>query len=1140
MVTGVAFLFLIGLFVSSTQAANSTWTGSAGTTNMNAAADWGGTVAPAGNIWIFTSANASSSTTLSNDFAANFNVGGIVFNSGALAYIINGNSINLSGGITNNGTSLETFGTAFALQGAETITTTSGGGNLTFNGIISAAFGLTFNGSGTTTLNGADTYGTTGKTNIISSGATVILGNATALGSANNSLSNNGILNLNGNNQTVNDLSGSGSITNTSATALTLTVGNANTAGTYSGQIGNGANGAISLTKSGTGTLTLSGSNSYTGLTTLKNGTLVLAANGALGTNGLSATPGTGGSVFTVINNAGVTNSQTGNFTMGSSGGGSYSGTFNNAGTYSNSSTNSFGSGVTGGAIAAWTFINSGTANINSLQFVGASGPANSFYVTNSGSLNVGALYYGSYGSGTLVNLGGATLTAGAGGINSGILPSGAAGVATWVLTNNGTLISTNAGITMAGQIPANTTGEFLAFIQGAGTSTISSLGIGVQQFQNSTASNSHGNTFEAMIVGGVVTNSGSIKLDTVYQTAVYSNNLYLLSNGAANLYASNITIGSTVNGGSSGLTNEVIIGTGTSGQGTMTIGNFSNSFSSTFNGYTNIYLWNGGVIQAQSGQGAAYWAAMSNTLLSVTNVGGIFDVNGFTNTIAQGIAGTAGLSITNSTTGAGTLTLGGVNSFSGNLTLASTNSSSGAANLSITGLLGSGSYSGTIAIGSGDALTFAQSGSQTLSGAISGGGNFTQSGTGTTTLSASNSYTGGTIVSAGNLTLGNSSALGATTNSLNVAAGTLNASTFNVTAGAVSLGNGTITGNGTLTGSGYTATNSGAAAISEALAGAGASFTQSGSGTTTLSASNSYTGGTIVSAGNLTLGNTNALGNTNSALAVNGTLNFSGNSATQGALTGTGVITNSGALMTFAVGANNSSSTFGGQIMGPLSLTKLGTGTLTATGNNTFTGTTTITGTGSALDLSGGGHLSGTTNVLVQAGATLLLGNTGAANSVNSTSALTLAGGTLSMGGSNAGGSVKTSVLQAFGALTLTANSIIDFSMLSGNSTLTFASITGLSANTLSIWNYSSASGSATTLNDSSSLTSSELANISFFSGAGTGQIGAGAGFSSGTSGEIVPVPEPSVVIVAALLLGWLLFFSYAKLFTPKTDERL
>jgi autotransporter-associated beta strand protein len=74
--------------------------------------------------------------------------------------------------------------------------------------------------------------------------------------------------------------------------------------------------------------------------------------------------------------------------------------------------------------------------------------------------------------------------------------------------------------------------------------------------------------------------------------------------------------------------------------------------------------------------------------------------------------------------------------------------------------LSGNNSFSGPATISAGR-IVFSNSGSQTLSGAISGGGNLTMAGTGTTIFSGSNTYSGTTLVSAGTLQANSTNAFG-------------------------------------------------------------------------------------------------------------------------------------------------------------------------------------------------------------------------------------------------------------------------------------------------------------------------------------------------------------------------------------------
>ena len=79
-------------------------------------------------------------------------------------------------------------------------------------------------------------------------------------------------LDLNGANQTLAGLSGNGLVTNSTATAATLTIGD-NSSAFFGGVIG----GNIALTKAGSGTWTLGGSSTYSGATQIEGGTLQLA-----------------------------------------------------------------------------------------------------------------------------------------------------------------------------------------------------------------------------------------------------------------------------------------------------------------------------------------------------------------------------------------------------------------------------------------------------------------------------------------------------------------------------------------------------------------------------------------------------------------------------------------------------------------------------------------------------------------------------------------------------------------------------------------------------------------------------------------------------------------------------------------------
>ncbi len=150
-----------------------------------------------------------------------------------------------------------------------------------FTGAISGTRGIAFaegaNPTGTIILSGANTYsgGTTLNAGVLR------LGHATALGAAIGNLAvNGGTLNLNGFSPTIGRLSGSGGvIANLAAGTATLTT-NTTAGSTFAGSLQNGASGqTLALTKLGSGTLTLSGVNTYTGATLVSAGGLRISGS---------------------------------------------------------------------------------------------------------------------------------------------------------------------------------------------------------------------------------------------------------------------------------------------------------------------------------------------------------------------------------------------------------------------------------------------------------------------------------------------------------------------------------------------------------------------------------------------------------------------------------------------------------------------------------------------------------------------------------------------------------------------------------------------------------------------------------------------------------------------------------------------
>ncbi len=296
-----------------------------------------------------------------------------------------------------------------------------------------------------------------------------------------------------------------------------------------------------------------------------------------------------------------------------------------------------------------------------------------------------------------------------------------------------------------------------------------------------------------------------------------------------------------------------------------------------------------------------------TNSASSSTFLGVISGTGGLT----KAGTGTLKLQNTNTYTGpttvnAGTLQMGVANALSAStdLTVAS-GATFDLNNLNQT--VGSLAGAGNVTLGSATLSANADNASTTFSGAISGSGGLTKIGTGTLTLTGTNSYTGGTTISAGVLALsGSGSLLGSVTDN----------ATFEFELAAASTFSGDISGSGILH--------------------------QAGPGTLILTGNNSYTGGTTVDpATNLQVGNGGTSGSIGTgAVLDNGTLIFDRSDA----LTFAPPISGSGALM------------------------QEGTNTLTLTANNTFAGGTTIAPS-STLQLGNGGTTGAVTGNVVDNG---------------------------------------------------------------------------------------------------------------------------------------------------------------------------
>jgi filamentous hemagglutinin family protein len=811
--------------------------------------------------------------------------------------------------------------------------------------------------AGVLNLSGANTY--TGGTTV--TGGTLQAGSTTAFGASTSAIRVNtdAALDLNGktltntNALTLNGsgVSSAGALTNSSSTAATyaglITLGSASTINASSGNIVISNTGTIlgatygltltgtntassiasiigttsgTLTKSGLGTWTVSGANTYTGLTTISAGTLKLGAAGGgtntpLGTTGAGTTVSDGATLdlngFTLgtaegltINGAGQ--SSAGALTNSSSTAATYAGliTLGSASTINASSGNivisntgtilgaTYGLTLTGtntaSSIASIIGTTSGTLTKSGLGTWTVSG-ANTF--TGGTTISAGTLI----ASSSALALGGGSVTLGASTGSS----SSALRVATTGLTYNNPIILSSG---TSGELSIGNTGTSISTTFSGGVTGTNNLVISAGA-TNGTVSFATGSLNNA----GTITNSGSGSGTTTISAAVGSNVTGITQSSSTSALAisgaitPNVSGSTFINSGTSTLT----LSGGISGTGNVI---FNNNSSGTITASTTSINNTGTITNSGSGSGTTTISAAVGS-----NVTGIIQSS---STSALAISGAITPNVSGSTfinSGTSTLTLSGGISGTGNVTF--NNNSSGTTTVSGTSINNTGTITNS---GSG-------SGATTISAVV--GSNVTgviQNGSSPLILSGTNTFTGSTTITTGTLKAASAAAL--STRAVSIGASGILDLTFS---GTVALGS-------TLSMStGAAITNS---ANTSNLTVAGASTLNGNINTV---GNQTYTGA-------VTLGANTALTTLNTSSAnTNGTITFSSTlDSTAGSYYGLSITNGTGtAAFGGIVGASSGTSALGYLCINASGCSASTVGTSTGSGTSTLANNVTTSG---------------------------------------------------------------------------------------------------------------------------------------------------------------------------------------------------
>lgn len=762
------------------------------TTTLGGVVSGGGTLqASGGGTFILTAANTyTGATTIDANTTLQIGSGGLL------------GSISTSSGVTNNGT------LAFNRSDA-----------ITFDKVVSGTGVLTQMGAGTLTLSGVNTY--TGGTNF----------NAGVISVANNSNlgATSGGLNFNGG-----TLRLSSAFDNARAVTLGAGGGTIETvtgSSTFSGAI----SGAGKLTKTGAGTMILTGADSATGLTTVTAGVLQIGGGGTTGSIA-SNIANSGSVVFNRSNDLAYAGVISGGGTLTKLGAGTL--TLTGDSTYTGATTIStgtlqVGNGGTTGWLAGNAVTNNGALNFNrsdNKTYSGSISGTGSVVKSGTGTLILDGT--NSYSGGTTIS--GGTLQ---------VASDAKLGATTGKVTLDGGTLSLAGTITSARAFSITSNNGTID--TGADADTLSGVVSGAGKLTKTGSG--------TLVLTGANTYSGG--------TTISAGTLQLGSGAAAGSITGNVVNNATLafNRSDSSTFSGVVSGSGVlkqSGTGTTIL--------TGANTYTGNTLIERGVLQV--GNGTATGAISG----SVTNSGTLAFNRSDSHTYSGTITGTGSLK----QSGAGTLILTGANTFTGLTTIESG-----------TLQLGAGSTGGSL---SGDilnksALVVDRSDDFSYGNKISGSGTFEKRGAGKLTVTGDNDYSGKTTISAGTLQIGNGGGTGSINGDIVNNSKLIVDRSNNIDFTHVLSGTGTLEkkGTGNLTVSGDNSDFSGATTVS---AGGLVVDGQLGTGTVTV-ASGASLGGTGTIGGDTTINSGGILVGTqesqltfqkNLTLASGGVLNVS------------------------------------------------------------------------------------------------------------------------------------------------------------------------------------------------------------------------------------------------------------------------